>query len=486
MRAHRVVFLATVTFLVFYHLQRWRWRSKPRVAVAQSRFAPAEELQNAESQFAEALHDAAPPPPPPPPSLTGYPPKNCSMLLFRHLAKSGGSTVQSMLRRNEQTGDLYYASWGTWVEVRPPEWNLLVDEISADVDGYLARHPRTAVSFHKQTAVQFSPENVNRTREMAGQRGGGLFHIWEDIARLRRLYEARGCAFVLATMLRRPDPDLYVSDYLYEGAPSGKSLADWMGRDVQSAQLLGWPHGWNSKQALTPAQRAATYAMLDAFDVVGTTEKFAESVLLMARAAGVPHLQHCRMNEMKGRAKSRTALLRDAAQRAAITRLAAFDAEVYATYAARLDATLARANAPFRARAARLRNATAVTTRKSRWKYRQYYGGAPPDDRFLVTSPYLCKSKHTARKAARVDYGGCDVGLGTPRGPRRLDALKTLVPCAAANCTKMAADDYACGHLLKLRVRICKEVEAATDGNFAAEYFVPGYERLGTNGVSPF
>ena len=61
-----------------------------------------------------------------------------------------------------------------------------------------------------------------------------------------------------------------------------------------------------------------------------------------------------------------------------------------------------------------------------------------------------------------------------------------LVPCAAANCTKMAADDCACGHLLKLRVRICKEVEAATDGNFAAEYFVPGYERLGTNGVSPF
>ena len=89
-------------------------------------------------------------------------------------------------------------------------------------------------------------------------------------------------------------------------------------------------------------------------------------------------------------------------------------------------------------------------------------------------------------KAARVDYGGCDVGLGTPRGPPRLDALKTLVPCAAANCTKMAADDYACGHLLKLRARICKEVEAATDGNFAAEYFVPGYERLGTNGVSPF
>ena len=128
MRAHRVVFLAAVTFLVFYHLQRWRWRSKPRVAVAQSRFAPA-----------EALHDATPPPSPPPPSLTGYPPKNCSMLLFRHLAKSGGSTVQSMLRRNEQTGDLYYASWGTWVEVRPPEWNVLFREMSGDPEGIQGR-----------------------------------------------------------------------------------------------------------------------------------------------------------------------------------------------------------------------------------------------------------------------------------------------------------------------------------------------------------
>ena len=409
------------------------------------------------------------------------------MLLFRHLAKSGGSTVQSMLRRNEQTGDLYYASWGTWVEVRPPEWNLLYDEISSDVDGYLARHPRTAVSFHKQTAVQFSPENVNRTREMAGQRAGGLFHIWEDIAQLRRLYEARGCAFVLATMLRRPDPDLYVSDYLYEGAPSGKSLADWIGRDVQAAQLLGWPHGWNSKQALTPAQRAATYAMLDAFDVVGTTEKFAESVLLMARAAGVPHCQYCRMNEMKGGQK--------AAPRCSATPRSAPRSRASPPSTPRCTrptprASTRRSRAPTR-RSARARRAH-IAQRDGRHdahvavEVPKYYGGAPPDDRFLVTSPYLCKSKHTARKAARVDYGGCDVGLGTPRGPPRLDALKTLVPCAAANCTKMAADDYACGHLLKLRVRICKEVEAATDGNFAAEYFVPGYERLGTNGVSPF
>ena len=47
-------------------------------------------------------------------------------------------------------------------------------------------------------------------------RRNAAYHIWEDIAQLRRIYESRGCGFVLATMLRRPDPDLYVSDYLFE------------------------------------------------------------------------------------------------------------------------------------------------------------------------------------------------------------------------------------------------------------------------------
>ena len=54
--------------------------------------------------------------------------------------------------------------------------------------------------------------------------------------------------------------------------------------------------------------------------------------------------------------------------------------------------------------------------------------------------------------------------------------------CEQANCTKMAADDYACGHRPELRVRICKDVEGAADGNFAAEFYTKEYDA----GVSPF
>ena len=71
------------------------------------------------------------------------PTRNCSVTLFRHLAKTGGSTVQAtplrlsrsldgharlslclpasqrqaIFRRAEQLGDFFYASHGSWVEV---------------------------------------------------------------------------------------------------------------------------------------------------------------------------------------------------------------------------------------------------------------------------------------------------------------------------------------------------------------------------------
>ena len=166
-----------------------------------------------------------------------YPPKNCDDAAFPPPGFVGRLHRPVLLRRNEQTGDLYYASWGISPRCGRRRWNLLVDEISADVDGYLARHPRTAVSFHKQTAVQFSPENVNRTREMAGAvaaRRRPLPHLGGHCAAAPSVRGAR-LRFVLATMLRRPTPTCAVSDYLHEGAPSGKSLADWMSRDVQAA-----------------------------------------------------------------------------------------------------------------------------------------------------------------------------------------------------------------------------------------------------------
>ena len=47
---------------------------------------------------------------------------------------------------------------------------------------------------------------------------------------MRQIYKERGCGFVLATLLRKPDPDLYVSDYLFEGVQTGRQLSAWAGQ----------------------------------------------------------------------------------------------------------------------------------------------------------------------------------------------------------------------------------------------------------------
>ena len=57
------------------------------------------------------------------------------------------------------------------------------DEIVDDPDAFIARHPRLLVSLHKQTASQFPPLSV---RYHPPQRRDPRFHIWEDIAELRR------------------------------------------------------------------------------------------------------------------------------------------------------------------------------------------------------------------------------------------------------------------------------------------------------------
>lgn len=182
---------------------------------------------------------------------------------------------------------------------------------AGDPDGFIRRHPRLLVSFHKQSASQFAPQAVQhydhvthkpRARDPA-------FRLWEDIQTLRDLYRRRGCAFTLATLLREPT-SLYYSDYLYEGVPSRKPFAAFMGRDIQSAALLGWPFGWNSKLPLTDAHRNQTYAMLDRFDLVGLTERFDESLLLLAREGGLPWPMYRRMN---GQAAGFTNLARGSA-----------------------------------------------------------------------------------------------------------------------------------------------------------------------------
>lgn len=408
-------------------MQKTQAEPPPAGAVIPPAGPPAPSLSSSSSQDAPTSRAWEPGSPLP------FPLKKCSIVLFRHLAKTGGSTVQAVFRKNEQLGDFAYASHGSWIEVRPPEWNVLIQEITADFDGFIARHPRLLVSFHKQTAEQFAPAEVpwNRLHNPT-------FHIWEDIARMRQLYTQRGCGFVLSTMLRRPDPDLYLSDYLFEGTHTGKPLAQWMGRDIQMGALLGWPYGWNSRERLTREHELQALQMLDSFDVVGLTEHFAESMLLIARAAGIPNVQYRVMNANRGNPQEKTALLADTAQRRALSNLSAFDTKVYDLFARRFAETASKQDDDFKSLVRKFSSSAKL------WRNAKHYGGKPPNDKYMVTSDYLCPKYN--EPTAKVDYGGCDVQLGQKGGPPSLFDLKTYVPCAAVNCTKAAATTYACAH----------------------------------------
>lgn len=403
---------------------------------------------------------SSPPPPSPLPALEA---KNCSCVLFRHLAKTGGSTIQSILRRHEQIGggsEFYYASHGTWVEIRPHEWNVLKREIQGDPDGFIRRHPRLLVSFHKQSASQFPPQFVqhyDHTTQVPRARDPA-FRLWEDIEALREVYRKRGCAFTLATLLREPT-SLYYSDYLYEGVPTRKTFPDFMGQDIQSAALLGWPFGWNSKRQLTDTHRNQTYAMLDKFDIVGLTERFDEALLLLARDGGLPWPMYRRMNgqaaTFTNHARSSAAaiaraqkqrLLSTPGVREAALQLTTFDREVYAHYQSRFTSRLEAEGAGFASLVQQFKHNTSsggpAATQLG------FVGGRPPRDGFLVTSDFKCPNRlPMSGFFPTVDYGGCDVGLGSRGGPQRLDELKRYLPCDIANCTKIAADDLACKHV---------------------------------------
>ena len=239
-------------------------------------------------------------------------------------------------------------------------------------------------------------------------------------------------------MLRRPNPGLYVSDYLYEGARGGVPLEEWIGTDIQAAALLGWPFGWNARANLTAEHRRQAVQMLDQFDLVGLTERFTESLLLLARSVGIPHVQYRPMNAAVAVVQRRRAsLLEDATARRAIDASSAFDTTVYDRYAARLERRLALVDAPFRAARRDFEGRTVVRGTH------QYVGGLPPLDKYMVTSNWTCP--RPTGGAGRVDYGGCpEIQFGVPGWPQTLGDTKTLVPCEEIRCTKIAADGFAC------------------------------------------
>lgn len=149
--------------------------------------------------------------------------------------------------------------------------------------------------------------------------------------------------------------------------------------------------------------------MLAAFDLVGTTDRFVEFLLLLAARTGLPNAQYRRMN-VGASGKTRERLTSDPDVRRAITNRSRVDTQLYAWAAERFDRAARAGGAVLASLAAKFGGSSAGG----------YVGGTPPDDKWMVTSPYLCP-QGTVNKLLPNDFGGCDLKLG-----QKSSSIRTL------------------------------------------------------------
>jgi len=122
--------------------------------------------------------------------------------------------------------------------------------------------------------------------------------VFADIRRIRELYEGPlGCRVTVVTMLRHPVL-WYLSHWNWRAAITIPLCQYMPARDGLSRQLTGHRLIYLSKSAEKEVRLGgAPLSALSHFDVVGLTELFDESLLLLARKAGLRHLGYAKLAE---------------------------------------------------------------------------------------------------------------------------------------------------------------------------------------------
>ena len=197
----------------------------------------------------------------------------CSLVFFYHIVKTGGTTMRTVLQRQAQLGEFEYIYTDT---TRKPRWQLLMHQLT---------HP---VSSRRIIIELHSEWGLSRT-------------FFADVARLRGLYEPLGCKVTLATVLRHP-LNFYLSWYNWRAA-NYMPLCLWdPPRDPQSRQLTGYglPFVMPTLDAKLGGRTlhippSTALSVLRHFDVVGLTERFDESLLLIGAASGMRNLGYARL-----------------------------------------------------------------------------------------------------------------------------------------------------------------------------------------------
>ena len=281
------------------------------------------------------------------PSSSSLP--ECAFHVYRHLSKTGGTTVRFVFDKQTAMGEWEYPlSYG----FDEAQWTALLarwrDAATAWRAGDRPDGPRTLVEVRGNWPTNWPAENFER--------------VLADVADLRREFgapedadaasasTARGACRVTTSALLREPTAQYLSFYDYyirkhqEATPDpsrdrdkrwpdvpgpaawGSDAGEWAARvpDMQTREMLGdkctpqmrqpgydvvWPSGEAAPSRVgareldaecarvSPEDFDRFEATMRSFDVVGVTERFDEFLLALRDVAGVRHVEYVKSNE---------------------------------------------------------------------------------------------------------------------------------------------------------------------------------------------
>ena len=282
------------------------------------------------------------PPQEPPPGSVITAPSECVRVFFYHVEKTGGTTVRNMFRRLGVWDDVVYwgantmntadvhedvpctrasTEGGTVYKLAKGERRCSLARLLTDIEKDPSAHPRVFVELHPPQPMRADDKFLSRIAAL----------------RDRERRSGSACKTVLLTIVREPRAFYvsyyhhFVQQYQAPGARHelayGSAFHEWAIPNLQTLTLLHDPNvGFPSRakaykvdestgERTTPlylARQAANSSLvsdramltalnegLELFDIVGTTEQFDATMLLLSDATGLRHVAYKRANSRK-------------------------------------------------------------------------------------------------------------------------------------------------------------------------------------------
>ena len=241
--------------------------------------------------------------------------KDCAFHLYRHVSKTGGTTLRFLFDRQTVLGDWEYPiPYGASEE----EWTALktawLNGARAYVNGTRDVPPRTLVEIRGQFPQKWTAEAFEST-------------VLDDVEAFKKEFAGK-CSVTTSYLVRKP-VDQYASYYSYyveknqkkemeeeaSGAEVsnqwGRSAEEWAAtkRDMQTRELLyercvhqlreapfASTHWDEDCVSVSEDDWKRVRAILEKVDVVGTTDRFNEFLHLVGAVSGMENLQYVHSN----------------------------------------------------------------------------------------------------------------------------------------------------------------------------------------------